>query len=122
MDQVVLTPDKEDSAINDGLSIAGYDITKNNISQDIIKYKNNQGNPEANTSITTTEVLTTMEIQRDGWGLYLKCFIALFATTIWILISLFICSYHRVNPISMIPGVLLGAVSNVLVGANLLPA
>ena len=37
------------------------------------------------------------------------------------LITLFICTYHRVDPLSMIPAALFGTVTNIMVGANLLP-
>lgn len=35
--------------------------------------------------------------------------------------TMFLCTYHRVDPLSMIPAALFGTVSNIMVGANLLP-
>ena len=69
----------------------------------------------------TSEFMTQFEINRSGLGLYAKCFIALFGTSLWVFITMFLCTYHRVDPLSMIPAALFGTVSNIMVGANLLP-
>jgi len=69
----------------------------------------------------TTEMFTGLVLVRNSYGIYLKCFIALFATIIWVLITLYLASVHEVDPLGMIPGAFFGAVSNILVGANLLP-
>ena len=62
-----------------------------------------------------------MEINRSSLGLYAKCFVALFGTSLWVFITMLLCTYHRVDPLSMIPAALFGTVSNIMVGANMLP-
>lgn len=102
-------------------------MTKNFISEIPIKYQNTQNDPALDnqkgdlSEVITTEILTSVEIVRDGWGTYIKCFIALFATLVWVLIMLYLSTVHETDPLSMIPGAFFGAVSNILVGANLLP-
>ncbi|MEG2703237.1 MAG: hypothetical protein RSA65_11505, partial [Clostridia bacterium] len=53
--------------------------------------------------------------------MYMKCFIALFGTSLWIFITLFICTNHHVDPLDMIPEALFGSVGNIMIGASLLP-
>jgi len=69
----------------------------------------------------SSEIITALEINRSSYGLYFKCFIALAGTLLWSLIALFICIYHHVDPLGMLPGALFGAVGNIMVGASLLP-
>lgn len=126
-DQVMLKPDLEYSSVNSNLVVSGYKLTKNFISEIPIKYQNTQNDPALDnqkgnlSEVITTEILTSVEIVRDGWGTYIKCFIALFATLVWVLIMLYLSTVHETDPLSMIPGAFFGAVSNILVGANLLP-
>lgn len=65
--------------------------------------------------------MTQLEINRSGLGLYAKCFIALFGTSLWVFITMFLCTYHRADPLSMIPAALFGTVSNIMVGTILSP-
>ncbi|MEA4922277.1 MAG: hypothetical protein VB031_02790 [Eubacteriaceae bacterium] len=65
--------------------------------------------------------MTSLNLVRNGWGTYIKCFVALFATLIWIMIMLYLATVHEIDPLGMIPAAFFGAVSNILVGANLFP-
>ena len=120
---IVLIPDKGTSYINENINISGFNVKRFETSRFIKVYKNNRSEPAFNPIIsrTVTEYLTSIELNRENVGLYIKCFIALVGTLGWVLIVLFICTYHKVNPLSMIPGALFGTVSNILVGANLVP-
>lgn len=120
VDDVVFVND-EDSGINESLGISGYDLRRNATGTTMIEYKDNHGDPEMTGGIINAEHITALELNRDSMGLYVKCFIALVGTTTWVLITLFICTYHRVDPLSMIPAALFGTVTNIMVGANLLP-
>lgn len=118
---MVFRADRDNSGINESLEVTGFDFKRWGIGEVSHVYDSTHGNPRLDEAITTSEVVTALEITRSGLGLYFKCFIALFATLIWILISLYICTYHHVNPLGMISGALFGAVGNIVVGANLMP-
>lgn len=121
VDDVVFVNDRENSGINDSLGISGYDLRRNETGTTMVEYDNNHGDPEIPGGIINSEHITALELNRDSMGLYVKCFIALVGTITWVLITLFICTYHRVDPLSMIPAALFGTVTNIMVGANLLP-
>ena len=120
---ILFVPDKEDTTINPNINIAGFELKRFDSNLFIQEYENTKGDPTANNNDTyaVSEFMTAMELNRDSVGLYIKCFIALVGTLSWVLIVLFICTYHNVDPLSMIPGALFGTVSNILVGANLVP-
>lgn len=132
-DTVILKPDAKNSTINGNMDIPGYNITGNGISVVPIEYTNNQNDPafdkdviktkgtDNQNKIKTTEIMTSLNLVRNGWGTYIKCFVALFATLIWIMIMLYLATVHEIDPLGMIPAAFFGAVSNILVGANLLP-
>ncbi|MEG1069705.1 MAG: hypothetical protein RSB47_05790 [Ruthenibacterium sp.] len=120
-DTVRFVADKKDSGINPSLSFNGYELKRHLVNEYYIRYDNNHGDPEYTGSVITPELVTAIEIGRNSFGLYAKCFIALVGTIGWILITLYINTYHRVDPLGMIPGALFGTVSNIMVGANLLP-
>lgn len=121
VNEILLTTDKEDSGYNGNLSIAGFDMVRVDTGIFDMKYGSEQGDPQFRNAAYTTEHVTQMEINRSNGGLYAKCFIALIGTITWVLITLFICTYHRVDPLSMIPAALFGTVTNIMVGANLVP-
>ncbi len=113
----------EQSSLNKGLSIAGYYVDKYATGEYAIRYENAHGDPSVpgDGRLIKSEHVTALQINRDGFGLYIKCFVALVGTITWVLITLFICTYHYVDPLSMIPAALFGTVANIMVGANLLP-
>ena len=121
VDEVVFVNDSENSGVNASLGISGYDLRRNETGTTMNEYDNNHSDPEISGDIITAEHITALELNRDSMGLYVKCFIALVGTITWVLITLFICTYHRVDPLSMIPAALFGTVTNIMVGANLLP-
>lgn len=110
-----------DSGINPSVSIAGYELERTSTAIFNQKYDSRYGDDTISGDLITSEYLCQMEFNRTGFGLYLKCFIALFGTSLWVFITLFLCTYHRIDPLSMIPAALFGTVSNIMVGANLLP-
>lgn len=121
VEQVVLKADSENNGYNPNLDIAGYELRRYGTDVCTIKYDNNHSDPEISGNVMTNEFMTEIELNRSDWGLYVKCFIALFGTSTWVLIVLFLNTYHHVDPLSMIPAALFGTVSNIMVGANLLP-
>ena len=119
---VVFVGDNENSGLNPSLSIAGYDIRRHATGVFAVEYDNAQGDPDIEAEdVITSEFVTAIEINRDGMGLYFKCFVALIGTVSWVMIALFICTYHHVDPLGMMPAALFGTVTNIMVGANLLP-
>ena len=119
---VVLVADKEESTVNRNISISGFQLEKFDVGVFPFEYTNTRSDIRlsGNKNIVT-ELVTGVQIHRDGWGLYMKCFIAMYGCLIWALLVLYINIYHRVDPLGMIPGALFGCVANVMVGANLLP-
>ncbi|MEG0214983.1 MAG: hypothetical protein RR685_02415 [Hungatella sp.] len=119
--KMVFLPDTENSKLNTNLNISGYGVRRYTNGVINFQYDGTHGDPELTEAVYTSEFVTALEINRDSWGTYVKCFIALLGTTIWVLITLFINTYHRIDPLGMLPAALFGTVSNIMVGANLLP-
>lgn len=121
IDKVKFVSDKESCDVNPSLSAAGYELVRFANGVHTNEYVTTYGEPGVEKASITSEFLTQIEINRDSFGTYVKCFIALVGTTLWVFITMFLCTYHRVDPLGMIPAALFGTVSNIMVGANLLP-
>ncbi len=122
VDKVIFVADTEKSTYDDAIQITGYQIQDHQVGVRYVKTVNDQSNPALKDKVFIgTELTTSIIINRDGFGLYIKCFIALAGTITWVLISMFIATYHNVDPIRMVPAALFGTVANIMVGANLLP-
>lgn len=119
-DQVILQADTENSIVLPVMTATGFNLSRSAVSVNTAYYESTQNSPTA-TVPYSQELCTSLEINRAGFGLYLKCFIALAGTLIWVFIMLFICTYHNIDPIRLIPTALFGAVTNIMVGANMLP-
>lgn len=119
--EVLFEPDYENSGINKNISLSGYKFMRYNIGAVSYKYDSNHGNPQIKGSEVTSEIVTAFEINRASLGLYFRCFVALLGTTTWVLIVMYIASHHHVDPLGMVPAALFGTVSNIMIGANLLP-
>ena len=122
--RVVLVADTKESNVNRNLDIDGYRFEKSLVSTYAYEYRNTRGDIELEKSTDkniVTELATGVRVKRDGFGLYAKCFIALYGCIIWSLLTLFINIYHHVDPLEMIPEALFGCVANIMVGASLLP-
>ncbi|MEA4854263.1 MAG: hypothetical protein VB082_08335 [Christensenella sp.] len=123
IENLVFVPDTAHSGINDSLNLSGFKVARNATGLCIIREDPEmfQAPFDQDNCSSYSEVMTAFELNRDSWGLYLKCIIALIGTNAWVLISLFVCTYHKVDSLAMIPAILFGTVSNILVGANLIP-
>ncbi|MEG0367574.1 MAG: hypothetical protein RR585_12110, partial [Coprobacillus sp.] len=121
IDEVVFVPDVENSGVNKNLNIASYSLVRHNISENVISYPNTMNNPRFQNPRVTSEIATVIELERSDWGLYLKCFIALIGTSIWVFMAFYVCANHKVNALGMVPATLFGSIANLMVGANLLP-
>lgn len=121
-EEVVFVIDEENSGLNPYLSVGGYDIVQVEVAPFAYVYPNNHSDPELEgQTLVTTEIVTLIDINRNSFGLYIKCFIAMWGTVLWVLLSVFLCTYHRIDPLGMIPGALFGTVSNIMIGASLVP-
>lgn len=121
IDEVVFVPDVENSGVNKNLNIASYSLVRHNISENVVSYPNTMNNPRFQNPRVTSEIATVIELERSDWGLYLKCFIALIGTSIWVFMAFYVCANHKVNALGMVPATLFGSIANLMVGANLLP-
>ena len=119
-DRVLLAADTKNSMVIPNISVTGFDLTRHAVSVQTVRYESLRSDPTV-TVPYTQELCTSLELNRVGFGLYFKCFIALFGTVIWMFITLYICTYHSVDPLRLIPAALFGAVTNIMVGANMLP-
>lgn len=106
------------STMNSAASIAGYDIVNYSSSIFNTELDTSFNEPGIEHNVFKSEFLTAIEVKRADLGLYLECFIALLGTTLWALITLYLCTFHKVDPLGMIPAALFGTVTNVMVGAN----
>lgn len=123
IETVVFVPDTEGSGINPELDVAGFELRRSGHGLFLDRQDANAHGAYFKGAGTKTysEFLTALELCRDSIGLYLKCTIALFGTSLWALIVLFLCSHHRVDSLGMMPAILIGTVTNLMVGANLVP-
>lgn len=122
IENILIKPDIKNSSINKNINISGFSLNNFATNLCIQTKENTKADPSIKAKVyKTSEFMTAIELKREGIGLYVKCFIALIGTLGWVLIALFICTYHNVDPLSMIPSALFGTVSNILVGANLVP-
>lgn len=121
VDKMVFVPDRVHSDVNDNLSISGYDLTDHTVNDYVFSYPNTMSHPTYKLPKAYTELVTVLKVTQDGFGLYLRCFIALIGTTTWALMSLYACSNHYVNPLSTMATTLFGTVSNMMICTNLQP-
>lgn len=119
--EVVFQADEKNSGFNEHLTITGFKFIRSGIGNTAYNYDSTHGDPRLVDTEMSSEVVSAFEIKRVDFGLYFKCFVALYATLIWVMISLYICTYHHVDPLGMLPGALFGAVGNIVIGTNLLP-
>lgn len=110
-----------ETEINPNLQISGYYCSRIDSTTIVNVYDQTRGDPDYKGEVWTSEHMTQFELKRDGFGTYVKCFIALLGTSLWVFIVLYINTKHRVDPLGMIPAALFGTVTNIMVGANLVP-
>jgi hypothetical protein len=114
--------DDEMSDINENADIAGYEVMRYDTGIFNVKYHTNYGNPNNGEYYDySKEHLTRVEIRQNGMGTYTKCFIALIGALVWIFILMYINIYHRIDPMFMVPAAFFAAVTNISVGAAMLP-
>lgn len=123
VEEVNLVQSTYDDKANPNMSVSGYNIINMDAGIEYIAYENDFDDPTIGEedAVIKAEHMNQIEINRDGFGLYFKCFIALWATIIWVLIMLFAATRHKVDAFEYIPETLFGAAANILVGAELLP-
>lgn len=106
------------------LNVSGFQVLRTDISNFYYKLPRPEWYSmpqEPENEMVYSEILTCVELNRSSWGLYLKCIIALLGISVWVFFCMALCVYHKVDSITMIPAVLFGMVSNIMVGANLVP-
>jgi len=121
VDEVIFLSDTSNSGVNPHLSISGYDIGDYLVSSTLYEYPNTLNNPRLETPMQHSMMATHLRTYRSDFGLYFRCFIALLGALTWVMIAVYICAHHRVNPLSTLAAALFGAVGNIMVGAALLP-
>ncbi len=121
--QIVFEPDIDGSDVNTKLNAAGFKLNCHETGLFVYRRQADADGAYFKGSgvESYSEVLTALELNRDSFGLYLKCIIALIGTSIWALLTLFLCSHHQVDSLGMMPAILIGTVTNLMIGANLVP-
>lgn len=125
MGKIHLSVFQEDrGGADEQLNVAGFAMKKVQISDFYYKAPR----PEWHESyegreapVVYSEILTSIELSRNSWGLYLKCVIALIGAGIWVFFCFLICIFDKLDNIGVISPVFFGVVTNLLVGANLVP-
>lgn len=119
--RVLFVPDYDNSSMNAALSVPGYNVTaiRNGITANVSE--TSESDPFAIDAPVMSDFVTAIDIDSHGLGLYFKCFIAMYGTTLWVLIMLFVCGHQRIDPLDMLPDALFGTVANIMIGAELLP-
>ena len=121
--RVIFDADLDSSSYNPDLYASGYDLTRANTQATAYHYTTDLGETFADGGTpVASELYNNIEVRRSSPGLYFICFIAMYGTSLWVLISLFLAARRRVDPLSMIPSALFGTVSNIMVGAVMLPS
>ena len=121
IEEVVFVADTTNSTANPHLSVSGYDLSGYSVSSSIFEYPNSLNRPGQDSPIQLSMLATHLQTSRADFGLYLRCFIALLGSLTWVMISVYICANHRVNPLGTLSSALFGAIGNVMIGAALLP-
>ncbi|MEO5346115.1 MAG: hypothetical protein H7834_07025 [Magnetococcus sp. YQC-9] len=112
-----------DANLSSRTQIPGYKIVKHGTTVKLHTYKTSHGDPgkAADYKTTRTQYIVGIEIQRNGLGVYLKIFVALFAAMMLALLNFFV-SPSDVSPRFSLPSAaFFGAVSNSYVANSLLP-
>ena len=127
IDQIKFKVNSDECFMNDDMKIRGYDIVNYGVNEYVSVTDKHLLNPvydsysNGDDNIYTMQVMGQIEINADGLGTYIKCFIALFGTLAWIVMCLYICSYRKVDSLSLTGSAFFGAVSIIVVSASLLP-
>lgn len=124
VDNIVLVADPDASYANRDLQVTGFSMGRFGVRNWYGEYASSLLDPQFDGTDGTnyhSNVLVALEVQRDGLGVYFECFVALFGTEAWVLLSLWMCTHRSVDPIETVSSGFFGAVSNVMVGANMVP-
>ena len=125
IDKIVLDPVEGESTFNRDMEVSGFNLTNYGVHRVIYEFDSDLLNPStdelAGDGNYKSEVLAAFMMERADVGMYFECFIALFGTLAWIILCLYICTYRRIDPLTMISAAFFGAVSNVLAGAAKVP-
>ncbi|MEG1985322.1 MAG: hypothetical protein RR009_08550, partial [Oscillospiraceae bacterium] len=118
VEEVMFVADKANSGYDQGLNVPGYSVEDSYAGIVYFQNTNSQSDPTVTGREIYSTLVTATKLTRSDLTVYLKCFITLYGTLIWMVVTLFVCIYHRVNSLAMISGALFGAVSNILVGTG----
>lgn len=123
VNRVVFDVNRIASYVNPNLAISGYELTRWDTNVEVIADDHTMLNPlyddYDDPTVYTTEAMLQLEVNRSGIGVYLKCTVAMFGTLGWILLCLYVATFRHVNALGMVGSAFFGAVSNILVGANM---
>lgn len=112
----------EGSGMNENLAVGGFDLVKQGSTLAFHQYADDFGNPFLEASNVHPEMMTAVEINRNSFGLFTICFMGLWATMLWVLLSVFLASSRGMDTLGIIQGSLFPAVANISVGAAFLPS
>lgn len=120
----LLPMERQYSGAESQLNVSGFDVRRTSVSGFYYRkptskwYQMPKGDEDGR---VFSELLTSIELKRSSWGLYFKCIISLLGISIWGFLCLHLSVFHEKDGIGLIPPVLFGMVSNIMVGANLVP-
>lgn len=119
--RVVFDSDAANSSVNSDIQVSGYRIDESASGVASKEAATTESDPSVSSRPVMSEFVTAVDLASDGFGVYFKCFIAMYGTTLWVLIMLWVCGSYHVDPLDMMPDALFGTVANIMIGAELVP-
>jgi hypothetical protein len=112
--QLLFVPDAVNSVSSSRVAVPGYRVTSLRAIEKPHSYKNNRGVPNAEPGRPTTfsQARFGLELRRDGWGLFLKMFQALFVAVAIAILPFFIRPTDLDPRFGLGVGALFAAVAN----------
>lgn len=113
-DELVFVPDRVNTAVSSRAAVHGYRLEEHEVVEKPHSYKTSRGEPGISPGAKTTfsQARFGIVIVRDGWGLFLKMFQALFVAVAIALLPCFIRPTHVDPRFGLGVGALFAAVAN----------
>jgi hypothetical protein len=113
-DELVFVPDRVNTAVSSRAAVHGYRLEEHEVVEKPHSYKTSRGEPGISPGAKTTfsQARFGIMIVRDGWGLFLKMFQALFVAVAIALLPCFIRPTHVDPRFGLGVGALFAAVAN----------
>ncbi len=122
-DKLIFLPDAGSTSVSSRVSVPGYSLSRYLGIEKAHSYKTTKGDPQlpAGTKSTFSQYRFGMFLKRDGWGLYLKMFQALYVAVLVAMLACFIKPTHVDPRFGLGVGALFAAVANSYLSSSYVP-